>query len=199
MRVEPPVPELIDSAKPSPALRVSIAWFATQQGDANVARRELSWLAADDFAQFPRDSFSFAALAALLAEVAAGVGDASSAEWLYDTLRPLAECNIVYIDALYLGCASRYLALLARSLDRPVEAERHFEEALEADARMEAHPWRALAQCDYAELLMDRNGAGHVARARDLARQAESAAARMGMLPLLGRAQALLARCEGVR
>ena len=199
IRAEPPAPELVDSAKPSPALRVSIAWFATQRGDANVARRELSWLAADGFAQLSRDGYSFAALAALLAEVAAGVGDASSAAWLYDTLRPLAGCNVVYSEALYLGCASRYLALLARSLDRPVEAERHFEEALEADARMEAHPWRALAQCDYAELLMERNVAGHVARARGLAQQAESAASRMGMLPLLGRAQALLARCEGVR
>jgi hypothetical protein len=55
--------------------------------------------------------------------------------------------------------------LLATTSQGWDDAERHFEDALEANAGMGARPWLAYTEHDYARMLHARNGRGDRERA----------------------------------
>ena len=63
------------------------------------------------------------------------------------------------------GSVSGYLGILATATERWSEATRHFEDALEMNARMEARPWLARTHDDYARMLLLRGGSGDARRA----------------------------------
>ncbi len=67
---------------------------------------------------------------------------------------------MIGLGAVCLGSAERYLGRLAGVIGRRAEAERHFEHALEANARLKAYVCLAHTQVDYAELLGDDPHAG---------------------------------------
>lgn len=91
----------------------------------------------------------------LLAQVCALLEDGHRAGRLYDLLLPFGRHNAIFIGGtVFFGSVCRYLGLLARTLRRPRDAARHFEDALAMNERMGARPWLAFTQCDYAGLLL---------------------------------------------
>jgi hypothetical protein len=61
------------------------------------------------------------------------------------------------------------------------EAARHFEDALEMNARMGARPWLADTQNDYARMLLARGAPGDRQKAQLLLSQAVPTYRRLGM------------------
>ena len=66
------------------------------------------------------------------------------------------------------GSASRYLGILATTMERWPEAAQHFENALVMNDTMGAKPWLAGTQSDYAQMLLTRDGPGDRKRAGEL-------------------------------
>jgi DNA-binding SARP family transcriptional activator/tetratricopeptide (TPR) repeat protein len=137
-----------------PGWRCVRAHVPAQLGEEEAARAELDALARGGFAALPIDGLWLGGIA-LLAEVAADLGDASHAAALYERLLPYAHRNVTLgWVSVCIGSASRPLGLLAALLDEPEVAGRHFEEALELHARMGAEPLLARTELDYAGLLL---------------------------------------------
>src|SRR5262249_10657108 len=114
-------------------------------------------------------------------EVVSFLGDAARAATVYDLLLPYADrCATVGIAGLR-GSVARFLGLLATVLSRYDDAERHFEEALQMNARIRARIWVAHAQHDYAGMVVARDGPGDRDRAAGLAAQALATAREVGM------------------
>ena len=143
-------------------------------GQRDAARRVLEAVV-PDAVELPVDFVRGFSLA-LLSEVAAELGDRGRCERLLAELEPEAGLQVTVGAHLLLGCASLRLGMLTRALGRLDEAERHFEVALAADARMGARPWIAETQLECAALLLD---------------QACATADELGMAAVTRRAEAL--------
>jgi DNA-binding CsgD family transcriptional regulator len=175
------------------------ALIACELGRAAEARRAFDELAAHDFADILR-TYVWLTTMAFLAEVCAALDDADRAAVLYELLSPYAAQNIQGGSAgPCWGSTARYLGLLATTLRRWQEAARHFEAALHAHARLEAWPWHARAQRDYAAMLLARGRAGDREQAVGLLTDALAAAQRIGMPRLTEQALELLERFDRPR
>jgi hypothetical protein len=86
-----------------------------------------------------------------------------------------------------LGAVDRYLGLLAATMGRLDDAERHLAEAIRLNEGMGARPWTAHSQADLARLLLLRAGSGDLDRARELQRAALATAGSLGMVALEAR------------
>jgi DNA-binding NarL/FixJ family response regulator len=129
-----------------------------------------------------------------LVDVCAYLGDAERAAVLYELLRPYA-CHTITVGsavACY-GAAARYLGLLAATMARWEEAAQHFEDALEMNARMNARPWLAYTQYQYADMLLSRQQCGDRHQAASLLHAALGTACELGMQTLEARITACLA------
>ena len=104
----------------------------------------------------------------LLAETSALVEDVDSASVLYGLLLPWAALNAANVSEAIWGSVSRYLGLLAATAAHWDAAARHFDDALDMNARMGARPWLALTQEDYARVLLARDSPGDRGRAETL-------------------------------
>jgi hypothetical protein len=105
---------------------------------------------------------------------------------LYDVLMPFAGLNVVIgLAAVCLGSAARFLGTLALTIDRPQDAAEHFEQALAANARLQAPLWLAHTQLDYGQAL------GRSSRGRQLIEEAADVAAQLGLTALGRRAEGL--------
>src|SRR5439155_26173552 len=72
-------------------------------------------------------------------------------------LLPYSRRNVVVsVGVACHGSASRYLGLLAATMQRWQDAERHFEDALGMNTHMGARPWVAHTEHDYACMLLAR-------------------------------------------
>ncbi len=114
----------------------------------------------------------------LLAPVAARLEDAERARVMYELLAPYSNRNAVGAPELATGCVAHSLGLLAATLSRFDDAERHFQHAIVRNAEMRARPWTAHAQHDFARMLAD---SGEHERAAELAEQALAAYSELGM------------------
>ena len=153
-------------------------------------------LVSEEVAFVPQDSLRVASLA-YLTEVCAYLGDAERAAILYELLLPYDGRTVVVggATACY-GASGRYLGMLATIMSDWPTAERHFEGALELDARMGARPWLAHGQCEYAAMLLARGRGADRQRALVLLDQALAAAQEMGMAYLVQKVTALQAQYE---
>jgi tetratricopeptide (TPR) repeat protein len=164
-----------------PAVRAGLAFLYSQLGREGEARAEFERVAADDFAGLLRDANWLTAVASL-SQVCAFLGDARRAAVLYRSLLPYAARHIYGgVNVAYSGSVSGHLGLLATTMGRWEDAERHFEDALAANARMGARPWVAHTQLNYAKMLLARDSAGDRERALALLDEALDAAQEMGM------------------
>lgn len=163
------------------------------------ARAEFEVLAAQGFAAVPRDS-AWITSVSYLAEVCAYLGDAARAVELYGFLEPYDGVNVVASPnvACY-GAAARYLGMLATTMGRWTQAQRHFESALELNARQEAWPWLAHTQYRYAAMLVARGATAKRDKASGLLESALRTARELGMAALVARAEALLGRLPPAR
>jgi tetratricopeptide (TPR) repeat protein len=166
-----------------PMFRAILADVWIRLGREDQARQLFEGLASDRFAFLPRDSQWLFALT-LLPEMAASLGDADAAAVLYELLLPYADHNAYGPPELSTGSVSRPVGIAAWAAGRSVEAERHFREALNANARMGARPWLAHTQHDLARMLIARGEREDRTRSRELLIEALAACRRLGMSAL---------------
>lgn len=166
----------------SSSWRPGLAAIYAELGMVDEARQLLDELAVDDFAAIPNDALWLISIT-YLAEVVAGLRDTSRAEILYERALRYAGLNVGGQVVCY-GAASRYLGLLAGTLSRWEDAEKHFVDALAANNAMHALPWVALTEYDYAVLLLERGRKDDESRARSLLESASATASKLGMAAL---------------
>jgi flagellar biosynthesis/type III secretory pathway ATPase len=90
------------------------------------------------------------------------------------------------------GPSDLTLALLATSLERYAEAERHFAAAVGHCERLHAQGWAAHARHGWARMLLAQGSAAGHDRSRDLAARALADADELGLTGLAGQLRALL-------
>jgi DNA-binding SARP family transcriptional activator len=159
--------------------RAVLALAHLDGGDRTAARGALAEALAGGVAGIPRTMFWLSTLAAL-AEAAAGLADAATAETLYPALAPHAGRTV---QTSFTGCAGsveRLLGRLAATLERRDAAGRHFEAAIARHEAIGARALAARARCDYGELLVT-GGANERARGAALLAGAAATAAALGM------------------
>jgi len=175
-----------------PLVRTALALIYKQLGREAEARAEFERLAANDFVDLPRDSLWMACVTNL-AETCAFLHDAQRAAMLYELLLPYAERTVVVAYAhTCFGSASRHLGLLAATMSRWKEAAQHFEDALEMNTALEARPYLAHTQEDYARMLIDRDAPGDRDKAFRLLTDAVRMYREIGMPKHVELAEALL-------
>jgi DNA-binding SARP family transcriptional activator/tetratricopeptide (TPR) repeat protein len=159
------------------------------------ARQALEALASDDFGDLPRDGSWLSNLSAL-SEAVVLLGDASRARLLYKLLLPYADRCAVTFGLLCHGSTSRPLGLLAATLSRYEDAERHFEQAIKMNVQIRAPLWIVTTQRDYARMLLSRNRAGDNDKALELLKQALATADQLGLKALANKTLPLKLRTQ---
>ncbi len=181
----------------SPLARIGRAFLYSQLGRASEARQEFEQLAASSFHDLPRDGLWLANLA-MLSDICAFLGDARHAAILYELLRPYAARNVMVGVTSCSGPVARYLGLLADTMSRFDEAMQHFAAALALCARLEAPPFVAQTQYDYARARLHRGAPGDREEALRLVNQALGTARELGMKALVEKALALKFQVQGI-
>jgi class 3 adenylate cyclase len=187
--VEPPIRALAEEHPENAGWRCGLAMLMTELDRAEEALALFEGLAADGFVVATEDPVGFTLNVSLLAETCAYLRDGERAALLYDRLAPYAGRNIVVgFGQAAIGAATRYIGLLAATMEQWDEAESHFEDALAMNERMGARPWLARTAYDYARMLQI---AGRPARIPELTARASALAEDIGM-PVLARRVAAL-------
>jgi DNA-binding CsgD family transcriptional regulator len=167
--------------------RLGLAVLYSELDMQAETRAEFERLAEDNFSALPLDALWLGSMS-FLADVCAYLGDAARAAVLYTLLRPYAGHTITVSSAVACyGAASRYLGLLAATMTRWEDATQHFEDALEMNARMNARPWLAYTQYQYADMLLSRQQRGDRYKAASLLHAALDTARELGMRTLEAR------------
>jgi tetratricopeptide (TPR) repeat protein len=96
----------------------------------------------------------------LLADPCAFLADQNAAATLYGLLVPYERLYAHAPVEVSFGVMARVLGVLATTLGRFDDAERHFEVAIEIERKMRARPWVAHAQHDYGAMLLARGESG---------------------------------------
>jgi hypothetical protein len=84
-----------------------------------------------------------------------------------------------------IGAADRFRGMLATVMRRFAEAQRHFEDAIEFETRLESPPLLARTRYWYARMLLQRADPASRARADGLLDEALKAANELGMAGLV--------------
>jgi tetratricopeptide (TPR) repeat protein len=166
--------------------RCALAHLYGELGRGREARATLQELLSRDLAREhfdPEWLFSMS----LLPEPCAFLGDDDGAAKLYSLLRPYQDRYAEAPVEASFGSVARGLGVLATSLRRFDDAERHFNTALEIERRMRARPWLAHTQHDLATMLLAR---GEPDRARELMAEAARSYRELGMESWAARAEA---------
>jgi ATP/maltotriose-dependent transcriptional regulator MalT len=156
------------------------ALILVQTGRHPEAGAELERLLASGLDGIPRDNLHIVALA-LLAEVAAELGDRPRGQELRSWLEPYAGRWVVSPGAAALWPVHRSLGRLATVAGSPAQALEHIVRAREQAARAGARPSIALAALDEARLLAAGGHPDDRARVTALAREARELAQDLGM------------------
>jgi class 3 adenylate cyclase len=184
----PAVRDLAERFPGIPAWRGGVITLAARSGDFELARRELERFAGDDFSAIPRD-VNWTAGMSLIGEAIALVGDVDRAERAYDELLPYE--GVVIVVARAVGCngpVDRVLGLLAQTLGRLDDAERHLANSVEIATGMDDRPGMALCGLALAELLLARQGDGDREFALKLLSEVLGTAREMGARWIVDRA-----------
>jgi class 3 adenylate cyclase/tetratricopeptide (TPR) repeat protein len=181
--VAPVLRRFLDQNPEDVAWRPGLALIASDLGFKEAARNAFDNLAVGGFA-FPIDA-KWSLTVSYLAEVCARLGDVPRARQLYDLLLPYRDVTVIAPQAtVCCGSAARYLGMLASVIGDWPRAEEHFEAALAIDERLEAWPWLAHTQYEFAAALLARGAPGCRVRADSLLAAAAETAQRLGMTSL---------------
>jgi hypothetical protein len=174
-----------------PGWRAALAWALLQAGRADDARAELDDLRRDGFAAIPRDANFLPALA-MLAHVAAELGDPALAGEIEPLLRPYTDYWVVLgPGAATLGPVAYSVGLLNLIRGNAVKAARYFVVAAEKCELMGSRPYLARAQAGLAQALRRAGGAKDAERAAALEEEALGTARELEMTRLLGEVDAV--------
>jgi tetratricopeptide (TPR) repeat protein len=151
-----------------PAWRSALAYVYRELGRLDEAREPFEVTAADDFAMLPRDGNWMVGIA-ISAVVCSSLGDTERAAWLYREYVPFEDAVVLAgIPADVVGSAHHFLMLLAATLERWDDFERHAREALARNDAMRSPPWTSTTRFELATILTRRGRAGDAERARQL-------------------------------
>ncbi len=185
--IAPLVKHFVSEHGATAAWRPGLALIYAEIGQLDDSRSEFEQLADDDFAAMPRDSLWQTCLT-YLAEVCDELQDTKRAHVLYGLLRPYAKLTVVVGSAnVCLGATSRFLGQLATILEHWVDAEKHFEYALDLNEKMNANPSVAHTQFQYARMLLRRGKSEDEIHANEMIDAAMKMAQQLGMHGLLAR------------
>lgn len=168
--------------------RAGLALIHSELGELDLARDLLDQVAVDGFSGLSRDVTWTLSLASF-AEVAARLGDRSSAESLTELLLPHAGHLIVAAKGIAcLGAADRFLGMLAGTCGDWAAAESWYRSALQLETSAGVTTLAARTLVAHAGTLLHRNQPGDRERAADLVQEATNALATTemaGLGPLL--------------
>ena len=166
----------------NPIFRAAHAYFLSELGDVYTARAELEAMAANDFGALQHDGYWVIAMSLLGFVFRSDVRDAAIAETLYAHLSPHAGETITLGNGrACVGAVAWVLGVLAASLERWEDAERHYDAALRLHRTMGARPFLARALVDYAAVLRRRGHPADRDRIRVLLDEAERLGRELGM------------------
>ena len=166
-----------------PVHRCALACLLADDGRTAEARVVFDELAADDFRAIYPDSEWLLGIA-LASDACAALGDEAAAATLYAKLLPLSGAHAIAQAEGSVGSADRYLGLLAATIGRADDAERHLTDGIAGNERLGAWPWAAHTQHDLAGLLRRRSRADDLERANALDAAALATARRLRMSAL---------------
>jgi DNA-binding CsgD family transcriptional regulator/tetratricopeptide (TPR) repeat protein len=126
-----------------------------------------------------------------LALIAIQRGDAASAKEQYTHLMS-ERGNLIYLLDL---SADRILGILAHTIGNLNDSQAHFEDALTFCRKAGYQPELAWSLCDYADVLLERDGNGDREAARSLLDESLVLSTDMGMRPLTDR---VIERIDGL-
>ena len=164
-----------------PLHRAALACLLLDLGRQAEARSIFEDLARDDFVALYRDDEWFLGMS-LASEACSLLGDMSAATVLLEQLDPFAGRHAIGHAEGSVGAVDRYLGLLAATLGRLDDADRHLTAAIAVNERMGARPWTAHCQHDLAGILRRRDAPGDRDRADTLDRVALATAGALGMV-----------------
>ncbi len=175
-----------------PLNRAALACLLLDLRRSDEARTVFEDLARNDFEALYRDNEWLLGMS-LASEACSLLGDAASAAILYDQLVPFAGRQAIGFGEGSVGAVDRYLGLLATTMGRLDDAERHLAEGIEMNERMGSRPWAAHTRHDLARMLLARDGPGDRDRAEELLGTARATASELGMTALEAKVQPLVA------
>ncbi len=187
------------SSTTAAVFRIELAIFFAATGRRTEALTEMESLERNNFAAIPRD-WNWLYNMCGLATLCMALRDAQRGAVVYELLLPYANRNITagWGDLAY-GCSSRFLGMLAGMMDRGIDAQAHFEHALRFDDRMGSRPWAAYARYEYARVLLNRGKRGDLEHALKLLVEARELTSAIGMKPLAGRVNSLIAKAPAAK
>jgi tetratricopeptide (TPR) repeat protein len=151
------------------AFRCGWAWYAAASGRPVEARGHLDHLAAHGLDRLPFD-VNWLDSVSCLAEACALLGDRERAATIYELLLPY-QGRVATVAGRALvswGATDRHVALVAGTIGRYEEAERHFEAAVRHNERLGFRPWAAWTRYQHARMLCQRDAPGDAEQARAL-------------------------------
>jgi tetratricopeptide (TPR) repeat protein len=166
-----------------PVFRCVAAHVDTRVGRPADAREALADLVGADASALPFDQEWLVGMS-FLAETSALLKDGSSASVLYERLVPWAALNAHDQSEAMRGSVARYLGLLAATIERLSDADRHFADAAAMDKKTGARPWLAHTRYDHAQMLIRRGDPGDRDRAKELLETANAICNELGMAEL---------------
>ncbi len=193
--MEAPTRGYVDQFPLLPAWRAALAYLYCELGRLDEARAQYELCG--DPESLPRD-WNWPIATALLAEVCWHLDDRGSATKLYDLILPVAKRNVIVGPmAHFYGSTSRFLGLLATTLERWAQAQNHFDDAIEMHLKL-SPPWLGWTHFQYADMLLRRGLPGDREKALAFLSQALDVAERLSMQALLERALAMKLRAQGI-
>jgi tetratricopeptide (TPR) repeat protein len=167
--------------------RAILALNYCDAGRIEEARALLDGVAGGGFEAVPREMLWLFSMATW-ADVAGQTGHREAAAELYAKLEPWAD-QFPAISIMVWMPVAHYLGLLAASLGRGDDADRHFARALELEEAFEAPVFAAWTRCCWGRMLLE---SGDAERGQALVREALEAGRRLGIQRIERRAAGLL-------
>ena len=113
--------------------------------------------------------------------------DEAAASELYGALQPVAGSMVPQSNFGPGLAVDRLLGLLAQTMGSLDKSAGHFDDALAFCRKAGFRPELAWACCDYADLLLERDGQGDRAKAEILLTESQEISSDLGMRPLTER------------
>jgi DNA-binding SARP family transcriptional activator len=167
----------------------ALAHLYAELGRKRDARATLDVVLARDLGEEHLDA-EWLFTISMLAGPCAVLEDRDAANRVYSLLLPFERLYAHAPVESVFGAVAWSLGVLATTMGRYDDAERHFGVAIETEEAMRAAPWRAHAQHDFASMLLTRGGAGDGKRAAGLLDEARTTYADLGMDSWVARTQA---------
>jgi tetratricopeptide (TPR) repeat protein len=160
-------------------------WILAESGRLDEARERFEAAVASGYPS-PTPDVTMVIRHAQMAHVVFALDDVRRAEVLYDRLLPYQDQWAPHgVGGGTQGSVHRHLGLMATTMGRYDDAERHFTLALEVHERTGTRTWVAHALHAHALMLMRRGADGDAARASAMIARATEIARTLGMTVLV--------------